>query len=476
MRRICERTANRLARLARPHEQRPAFAAVALRNPVSHPAFAAALGCPDAFLFNAPSGPDRLGLAIEFTEEALALGQRVLVVAEGHNAGMLVQRFNELGYHTSLCSTLDGHPTPVLPLLERRIAERERANECLRLEAPANEAAEKLERLEQLQRAGRDHDLLVEGLERELEELQHPASPPAGGLGGFVKKLFGSTKAPAEHPARIAAIEEQLKTLIPPERVDPKDIEAAAAAHRAADAAFARAIAQPVELAPETVASLQVVVATFDAFDSSKLLADEGPRFDRLLIVDGEDLAEDDFLAAAARAEAWVLFGNPEADGYFTYLWMNMHSTGPWQREQDRLLYRLAPGTCDSSEPLCDRPEIELRFLGDRLVGIAFPTGMGIAEAKQFVATELGEVKLQFPGTGTWTETAERIEYLCPALTGNAASALEDGITESVRGEFTVGLTFDKSQWNRDTAEAWRLERSLPQIRTAILPKPFLIA
>src|SRR6476661_1845819 len=54
MRPICERTANRLARLARSHDARPAFTAHPLRDAGRPAAFAAALACPDAFLMDAP--------------------------------------------------------------------------------------------------------------------------------------------------------------------------------------------------------------------------------------------------------------------------------------------------------------------------------------------------------------------------------------------------------------------------------------
>jgi hypothetical protein len=221
-----------------------------------------------------------------------------------------------------------------------------------------------------------------------------------------------------------------------------------------------------------------VVVATFDAFESSGLLNDDAPRFDRLLVVGGEDLDEDDFLTAAARAEAWVLFGNPEADGFFTYLWMSLH-TSSWRIEGERLVARLAPVPYSTSEPLFDRPEIELRFAGDTLAEVAFPTGATLAEAKHFLATELGETKLGFPGLGVWNETDGHISHECPGLSGATSVDLGEGITETLSvgntDAFTARVTFCKSKWNRETAEEWLNGCLLPQVRTAVLPKPLVL-
>jgi len=390
LRRICERTTNRLTQLLRSPESLPAFSTVRLKNAEYPAAYAAVLGCPDAFLLHAPTGSTRLELVCSLAEEARALGQRLLVLAQGSDAANLAQRFHERGCTTILCSTLEGLPTEVLPLTERRQAERERAEECLRLEAQVNRAAEQLETLEKAQRQFQDFKLHQETLMNELAELQQPPNGSIG-LGGFVKKLFGSGKTPAELTKRIATLEEQLSNLDIPPFIEPAAIEQAAAAHRAADATFAWAIAKPLELAAETVASAEIVVANYDAFDTSPLLADDCQKFDRLVVVDGEDLEEAEFMIAADRAEAWVLFGNPEADGYFTYLWMQLHKPGPWAVESARHIFRLDSAEPDRTEPLIDRPEIELRFAGDTLAAIVFPPSMLLLEAKEFVARELGQ-------------------------------------------------------------------------------------
>jgi hypothetical protein len=475
---ICERTANRLARLTRSREARPTFLAHSLKDSTRPAAFSAALACPDAFLMDAPCGPNRVGLAVDFVEEAVAAGQRILVLASENCADTLTVRFSERGFRLALCTNLKEISDDATPHLERRIAERERAEECLRLEALVNTESAELDRLDALARKAAEYDERAAGLQRELAELHQHAAVPASGLGGFVKKLFGGAKAPTDLPARIASLEEQLRNLVASERVTPEHRDRVATAHRDADAAFARAIAKPLEIAAETVAAFQVIVATFDAFESSRLLNDDAPKFDRLLIVDGEDLEEDDFLTAAARAEAWVLFGNPEADGFFTYLWMNLHAS-PWQTEQERLIARLAPLPYSSVEPLFDRPEIELRFAGETLAEVAFPLGTTLAEAKRFLSNELGEVKLTFPGTGVWNEAEELIAYECPGLAGATIVDLGEGITEMLSAgdadAFTGRIVFCKSKWNRVTAEEWLNARLLPQVRTASMPKPLFV-
>ena len=479
VRSTCERTANRLARLARHADARPAYPAHRLVDPTRPSAFVAALACPDAFLLDAPCGPNRLGFAVDFAQEAIACGQRLLVLASHADADHLATKFGQSGFRLALCTTTTDVSEEAAHHLERRIAERERAEECGALGAVVNAKAAELERLDAIIRVAADHDAKVEGLRRELAELRLSEATPAGGLGGFVKKLFGGAKPPVDLPARIAAIEEQLHNLVPPERVAPERRESIAIAHCDADAAFARAIARPLDVAVPTVAGLQVVVASLDAFGASKILAMESPQFDRLLVVDGEDLDEDDFLTAAARAEAWVLFGSPNTDGFFAQLWTALHAS-PWHRDCNRLVFRLADADITATEPLFDRPEIELRFAGETLVEVAFPGETSFAEAKRFLAAELGESKLRFPGTGAWSDLGERIACECPGLAGSESVDVGEGVWETLTAEggepLTARVEFCKSKWNRESAEEWLTARSLPCPRTAALPKPLVIA
>jgi hypothetical protein len=355
------------------------------------PAFAAALACPDAFLLSTPGGAARTDTAFSLALAARGAGQRPLVMIRcSEEAAAFALRVHERGHAVVLCTGSEATPGEALGLTERRMAERERAEECLRLEAEVNRTAQELDRLSQAHREFQNHTLHEQALRHELAELAQAAVCPSGGLGGFVKKLFGA-KSPADVPKRIAALEEQLRNLTPPSPVDSSAMEHAAAAHRHADAAFAWAIAKPLELAPETVAKLEIVVATHDALETSPLLADRGPRFDRLIVVDGEGFDEAEFLIAAARAEAWVFLGNPEAEGYFSNLWMHLHKPGPWSVEAGRIVYRLAGGDHDRTEPLADRPEIELRFRDGELAALAFPASVPLNEAKEFVARELAE-------------------------------------------------------------------------------------
>jgi hypothetical protein len=140
-------------------------------------------------------------------------------------------------------------------------------------------------------------------------------------------------------------------------------------------------------------------------------------------------------------------------------------------------------------EPLADRPDVELRFLdgpvGPVLAEVAFPPGLPAAEAKAFLARELGEVRLSPVGPAHWHETDDQVTVCWPAaevLAGDCDWAeLNPGVREKVAGTGpdcrTVAVAFDRSAgWDRAAAADWLARHRGPTPRTAALPRPVLVA
>ncbi len=174
--------------------------------------------------------------------------------------------------------------------------------------------------------------------------------------------------------------------------------------------------------------------------------------FDLLILEEAHRLTEAEFAAAARRARRWVLIGEPqslgEAEGEpaasaagwgastrqltlpvrlppFEHLWRNLHADPhrlpfAWMRREGRLLCRLRLFSAEQAkwietEPVIDRPDIELRILSvprltPQVVEVLFPAGMDIGEAKQFLLHELEELAIQTRGRSTsWAETADAV-------------------------------------------------------------------
>src|SRR5205814_2630409 len=121
----------------------------------------------------------------------------------------------------------------------------------------------------------------------------------------------------------------------------------------------------------------------------------------------------------------WVLIGDAAPrgrpahrdgrPGLFRRLWHHLHRE-TWGVEVGRLVARLADADRGglTREPLADRPEVELRFARDAagepvLAEVAFPPATPAAEAKAFLASELGEVRLGPCGPVRWDESEYRV-------------------------------------------------------------------
>jgi hypothetical protein len=299
--------------------------------------------------------------------------------------------------------------------------------------------------------------------------------------------------------------------------------EAAVARGWAADLA-----AHPADFAARFVSQVRVVVGPAPAAGVDPLVAprpgDPAPPFDRLILADADHLGEPEFCAAARHAARWILVGdsaslpppgrgegwgggrlggeptphpNPPPQGgrgperlgegfsaagrkngrgpapprpsLFGKLWHRLHKR-PWVAEGDALVARFldAPRAALRPEPLADRPDIEVRFVevaGEAsLAEVRFPPDLGPADAKAFLACELGEVRLAPCGPVRWAEDADRVTAGWPAAEAAARSPvwvdLEPGVREKVVGSgpdaLTAAVVFDKSAgWSRESAAGW---------------------
>lgn len=225
------------------------------------------------------------------------------------------------------------------------------------------------------------------------------------------------------------------------------------------------------------------------------------PRlFDHLILADAHEPTENELFAAVNLARRWVLVGDPAPaarrsgpaarPGTFSRLWQHL-TRRTWAREGHRWLFRLIEVSYRDSlrtEPLTDRPSIELRFAESAdgevtLAGVVFPPRCSAAEAKTFLAQELDDVRLQGFGPLEWAETPAQIIAHWPAAAAQAGPSglaeLAHGIRESVleagSDVITQKVTFDRSAgWTRERAEAWIAEHSAAarSLRTAIASLP----
>jgi hypothetical protein len=239
--------------------------------------------------------------------------------------------------------------------------------------------------------------------------------------------------------------------------------------------------------------------------------------FDLLILEEAHRVTESEFAAAARRARRWVLVGEPQADtkpaspprkavkpaglrpGVFQRLWQNLHVDPrrlpvAWTRRDGRLICRLKPLAAEQeqwieSEPVVDRPEIELRILAvprqsPQVAEVVFPAGMGIGEAKQFVFHELDELAVQTRGRALcWSETGEDmiLELEPHGDSETELVPLEEGVYERVvtaAGSYgyTARLHFARAAgWTRERARQWVAERlGLRTLgRTVLLTVPY---
>ncbi|HVK15477.1 MAG TPA: hypothetical protein VM533_00925 [Fimbriiglobus sp.] len=253
--------------------------------------------------------------------------------------------------------------------------------------------------------------------------------------------------------------------------------------------------------AMRVLARVRVVIATFDAVGADPLTRPpegDGPAFDRLVLIAADHLSEQEFDHAARSAVRWVLVGDVVSprgrhrhgrSSFFRRLWGNLHRE-VWSHEGGRLVARLADADPDrlACEPLADRPDVELRFTRGRdgesmLADVAFPPTATAAEAKTFLAGEVGEVLLVPCGPVHWHESDERLLACWPAADAPHAdwAELAAGVREKVIGTGpdcrTAAVAFEcAAGWDRESAERWLADHIGPGPRTAVLPRPTVIA
>jgi hypothetical protein len=254
--------------------------------------------------------------------------------------------------------------------------------------------------------------------------------------------------------------------------------------------------------------------------------------FDLLVLEEAHRVSEEEFRNLARRARRWVLIGEsdpfcedegpPEREpashktrgprksrgrsrdrgerpapvrrvGVLQQLWEHLH-LGPrhlpyrWLLSAGRLRCRLREVAPEEerwveAERVADRPEIELIILdpppltggGPQLVEITFPPTMPLADAKQYVYSELEELAVESHGQEMWWQETDREIVLhfadaAPEPSAQNAFALAAGVQEVLapyhpRGEearagasrwHTASLRFEVGQgWTAEMARAW---------------------
>lgn len=253
----------------------------------------------------------------------------------------------------------------------------------------------------------------------------------------------------------------------------------------------------------DRMAQVPVVLGTVDLAQS---VLDGTTAFDRLVILDAEQLSQETFRGLTRFANRWLLSGShreddkhfmngngtnhmtsgPDTMSIFTSLWDRFHRPS-WLVEHGRLICRLHHNIVGPlvAEPCLDRPEIELRFgeLADGtlvIAEIAFPEASAdaAANAKAFLARELEDVRLNPHGVAVWQEFGDRLEVEWPAAgTGGLGTTVAPGVCEYMVMHAGVPVTtrvvFDPATgWDRAAAEAWIDQHTLHsrRTRTAHLP------
>ncbi len=496
---------------------RPAFDIPTARRPAG---VSAAAACPDLFLLDVLPANQPAAVA-DLVTAAAGHGQRVLVVTSAPDdlvdkLGHLTDRLGRAipaCERATRCAQLRER-LAVVEHAERLTAEESEAQadftrqaERAAFEVEATEAFRALttERAANETR-WQDHQQQRAAAEKELADLRahpHPA-------GGFLKRLFGGGRNGEADAAKIAAVEARLReldTARPPEPevafrdgrerlIAARRTELSAELdgrldHLRASRNGTHPPAEPADRLREQLAELtggakdavRVVVGHPDAVGSDPSLVashpEAAPRFDRLVWVG--DGTEDQIRAAARLAGSWVLVGSDES--YFADLWSALDDA-PWAVEGDRQLARLAAVPAEFRqhlvrEPLVDRADIELRYLdgdaGRELVEIHFPAWMTTAEARAFVAAEVGEVRIAALGPAVWHEAADAVTCCWPAVEADPTATpcavdLGDGVTEQACGHLTASVRFATSAgWTRESAADWLAARCHTSARTAVI-------
>jgi hypothetical protein len=498
-------------------------------------------------LLDVPS-PLRLTLATDLVQEAVAGGQRVLVLTNSADRliEVLVGRIDgQIGRALAANESIEQHPESATRTAEA-LAQREQAVirerseqlnqkeatlwaslDMLMAQATAVvEASEEFRRLSAHHQAqvvkAAEHQARRLAVEKELADLRsHANSPP-----GFFRRLFGGAKR-VNGQLQIDTLEAQLRELgtVP----DPNrefqaerdrliahevslhrvhlDSELARIEHERTtlhegNESLAQLDARPPTLTVEAKERVRVVVGPVAALGRDPFLVsshpEASPRFDRIVVLDADELTEDDFAPAAGWAPAWVFVGTPDPitpptyrngtyptrprSSLFGRFWSGLRDPG-WDEEGDRILVRLTAGSPDHRtelvcESLVDRPDIEVRFDLNNgeptLAEVLFPRGMTLAEAKAFLAVEAGEARWSCLGPAVWQDSASVITCgwpLVECLDEGTWVDLVPGVRERIVGTgqatLTAAITFDPAGWTRDSAAEWLQARFSSHARTA---------
>ncbi|MGL6072610.1 MAG: hypothetical protein ACRC8S_00480 [Fimbriiglobus sp.] len=267
-----------------------------------------------------------------------------------------------------------------------------------------------------------------------------------------------------------------------------------------AEAVLAEIAARGSQLTDDLLAAVPLVIAPWSAIHHDAALKADA-KFDQVILTDTENLTRPDFDRLAAFCPRQVLIGdgpmrNPTKTGTLFQTLFEKHHIPSLRLEAGRLIASLLPTPASAEwicEPLADNPAIELRFAqsptGPELIEVAFAPRTTVAEAKSFLAQELGRYLLRFPEpfVAEWCETETSIIARAPSLdavllgTGDELADLGQGITEQIHGDdaasWTVAVKFAKSaDWTLESAQARLQEIGLPPpLRTVRMPRPLFI-
>jgi hypothetical protein len=229
--------------------------------------------------------------------------------------------------------------------------------------------------------------------------------------------------------------------------------------------------------------------------------------FDVLIVDETQRLSEAELVPLTRKAKRWVLVGEPAwpipelsprlrasisqsgvaraQPAFMQRLWDLLHQE-IWVTESDRLCCRLqsislADRTRLDREFVADQPDIELRIFTPgngipTLAEIVFPERMNLAQAKEYLCREVGEIAIQLRCRSvSWRQENDTLLALFESTTPSNQLALGDGVKELLCERYTIGFAFDSNQWDPARAASW-LEKQVSarsSNRSANLATPY---
>lgn len=401
-------------------DELPAFEIHPLANapdgfePSQRDAVAAALSTPDLCVIQGSA--DTIPVAVEVVSRAAATGRRILLLAP--TASVVDRLLESVAPRVDLCGircTEPGEETSALPSAVRQYLSAERVQQVQ--EALRHRLAEVRGRQSSLE----SRLVEVEASTRAARSNAQQLSTAAARLGPLAEALaarrwwtlgYWRARGMPDLAMRLAKLNAQLESSRQAERTSLEE-ETRLRREAAEESARAAGLESSGAIVSDRLAQCADLVAgTPAALTGNHMLAPEGRRFDLLVVVESQEIGEANLLAAAARADRWVLLGQPaqptgpQANGChapetpFHALWQRLY-VEPWGPENSRFLARLRHvPSCErgrlSVEPVADRPDIELRILEDRnqmpqLAEVAFPSGTTAEQARSYLIEQLGE-------------------------------------------------------------------------------------